>query len=225
MPASRSKTRGGASGTLQRLNYVWLLASLLLLLLISAWFDGAPNQGAFILTPLLSLVLIATVFALSERRRDLNVAGMVAVAWLILTWGTIGTSELALEVAERLLLISLNVYAIGVILGEILTKDREIDLNLMAGTLAVYMLLGVTWAVCYDLMEEISPASFDLPDEDQYSRWNQLLFFSFTTLTTLGYGDITPASALARIMSVIEAMTGTLFVAVMIARTVSLLKR
>ncbi|MGI9491282.1 MAG: potassium channel family protein [Geminicoccaceae bacterium] len=225
MPASRNRVRGGALGALQRSNYAWLLVALLLLILVSALFDSAPYQGAFVLTPLLTLVLIATVFALSEHRRDLLVAGTLAAAWLLLTWGTIGSTTLALEVSERLLLICLNIYAIAVILMQIITRNRDIDLNIVMGTLAIYMLLGVTWAVAYDLIEEISPGSFQVPKGDQHSRWNQLLFFSFTTLTTLGYGDITPNSAFARILSVIEAMTGVLFVAVMIARTVSLLKR
>ena len=54
--------------------------------------------------------------------------------------------------------------------------------------------------------------------------WDQLLYFSFTTLTTLGYGDIAPLSPIARIWTVFEAIFGTLFLAILIARLVGLYK-
>lgn len=224
MPASPAHSRLGALGALWRYHYAWLLLSLLLLLVISALLEGQADNEITV-AALWSLVLLTTVFSVSERPRQAIIAGTLAAAWLGLTWGTITGAAPKSQVAEHLLLIALNFFTIALIVRQIVTRGNAIDLNLLCGALGVYMLIGVVWAVTYDLIETVSPGSFDLPDDAPESRWNQLLYFSFATLTTLGYGDITPISPLARIWSVIEAMTGLLFVATMIARMVALLRR
>ena len=74
------------------------------------------------------------------------------------------------------------------------------------------------------LIEGLQPGSFALGDAERGTIWSQLLYFSFTTLTTLGYGDISPLSPVARIWAVFEAICGTFFLAILISRLVSLYK-
>ena len=75
------------------------------------------------------------------------------------------------------------------------------------------------------VIEALAPGSFGFTDPSFEAAWNQLLYFSLVTLTTLGYGDITPVGAVARIWSALEAVTGTLYLAVLIARLVSLYRQ
>jgi hypothetical protein len=88
----------------------------------------------------------------------------------------------------------------------------------------VYLLLGVIWAVAYTMLEMISPGSFGgftpLEGRGWDSEW---LYFSFVTMTTLGYGDILPISATARALAYMQAIFGQLYVAILVAGLVSAL--
>ena len=84
-----------------------------------------------------------------------------------------------------------------------------------------YFLLVVGWALFFDAMETWSPGAFALAaDGDPFT---ELLYFSLVTITTLGYGDISPVAPFARISAGLEAATGTLYIAILIARIVGAL--
>ncbi len=90
-------------------------------------------------------------------------------------------------------------------------------------TLMYQAALTLTWAITYMIVQWFDPRAFG--GLDGAINLQQFLYFSLTTITTLGYGDITPVSPFARIWSTLEAVTGVLYVAVLIARFVSLYKR
>jgi len=110
------------------------------------------------------------------------------------------------------------------IIGRDLSDTPSIRLNEILGAMAVYLLLGILWTTFYVTEVVFDPHAFYL-DPERYSNTvasaGDLLFFSFATLTTLGYGDVTPMSALARSLAVVEAVVGVLFLATLIARFVS----
>lgn len=94
--------------------------------------------------------------------------------------------------------------------------------NRIIGAICVYFLLGVVWSVCYELLELAVPGSFSGLDAGsalpQDPNW---VYFSFVTLTTLGYGDILPLSAFARALAYMEAVFGQFYIAVLVAGLVS----
>ncbi len=94
----------------------------------------------------------------------------------------------------------------------------EISANRLVGAVCIYLLLGVIWAVAYTVLNMISPGSFQgfspLADRAWDSEW---LYFSFVTMTTLGYGDISPVSATARALAYMQAVFGQLYVAILVA--------
>ncbi len=94
----------------------------------------------------------------------------------------------------------------------------EISANRLVGAVCIYLLLGVIWAVAYTVLNMISPGSFQgfslLADRAWDSEW---LYFSFVTMTTLGYGDISPISATARSLAYMQAVFGQLYVAILVA--------
>ena len=101
----------------------------------------------------------------------------------------------------------------------------SVDLNKIIGSVCVYLLLVFVWAIAYDLLELATPGSFHgLAASRDLSRFDEFTYFSLVTMTTLGYGDITPVSSFARIVSAVQAGIGSLYLAVVIARLVGRLR-
>ena len=100
--------------------------------------------------------------------------------------------------------------------------ETPITSDKLAGALSSYILIGIIWTFIYSLFFLSDPSSFHFSKSTISQSHNWVLYFSFTTLTTLGYGDIAPNSAAVQNYSVIEALFGQVFLAVVIARLVSL---
>ena len=115
-----------------------------------------------------------------------------------------------------------------VIAYEIIREDR-VGIDTVLGGVTIYMLMGMGWAFAYSAVEHLSPGSFstEVPLQDLRPTFDflfpELLYFSFVTLTTLGYGDIAPIHPAARVLAIFEAIVGQLYVAVAIAALVGLL--
>jgi hypothetical protein len=105
--------------------------------------------------------------------------------------------------------------------GRHVLATGPVDTNRIAGAICVYLIAATMWALLFVLLNQINPDSFhgleNLPFEDQFA---ELMYFSTVTLTTLGYGDITPASPYARWLTQVEAVFGQLYIAILIAALV-----
>lgn len=110
-------------------------------------------------------------------------------------------------------------------------SDASITADTIVGALCAYFLMGVTWGTAYALVEVLIPGAFSItPALASAAQWNPptapvtplLQYYSFTTLSTLGIGDLSPLAAPARILTAIEAMVGQLYLAILIARLVAI---
>ncbi|MEW6518653.1 MAG: ion channel [Thermodesulfobacteriota bacterium] len=111
------------------------------------------------------------------------------------------------------------------ILYRVFSDSGPVSVHKVRGAIAAYLLIGITWAFIYGLLDQILPNAFSLPaDGGEYSikRQGTITYFSFITLTTLGYGDITPTHEISRMFAVMEALIGQLYPATLLARLVSL---
>lgn len=119
------------------------------------------------------------------------------------------------------------VFTIAIILRTLLTQPL-VTRDSISGAFCGYVLIGVTFAEIYCLIETAKPNSFEIaminPDwhNDPFRRWLTLEYFSFTTLTTVGFGDIVPKSPLARGFAIWEAICGQFYLAVLVAGLVNL---
>jgi len=94
----------------------------------------------------------------------------------------------------------------------------RVDLNRIAGAVCVYILMGLFWAVLYMLLALSANEAFAGVSGDSFADlWSQLMYFSFVTLTTLGYGDVSPLIPMAQSLAFLEAVVGQLYVAILIA--------
>ncbi len=98
-------------------------------------------------------------------------------------------------------------------------STRKVTADTLKGGIAIYILMGVAWAMVYTILVDFDPNSFEGVKPAQFRA--DLLHFSFVTLTTLGYGNILPMGPPARIASDLEAMTGVMYPAILISRLVS----
>lgn len=93
----------------------------------------------------------------------------------------------------------------------------------LCGAIAVYLMIGLTWSLAYVLLEHLHPGSFRLTAAGmQGVDGKDLLYFSYVTLATLGYGDVVPATDGARSLAVLEGLCGTVYMAILVARLIGL---
>jgi voltage-gated potassium channel Kch len=111
----------------------------------------------------------------------------------------------------------------ALVLTQVFRKGR-ITLHRVQGAVAAYLLLGFAWAIAYEFSLLLDPGAIRFPDASGvgFLLVPRLLYFSFVTLTTVGYGDIVPVHPAVRSLAVTEALIGQLYPAVLIARLVSL---
>ena len=107
-----------------------------------------------------------------------------------------------------------------VVLAKVL-RSGTITSHRITGAVAVYLLLGLAWSNAYEWTELLHPGSFGGMASGEFQRpsW---IYYSFVTLTTMGYGDITPVHPVARSLAIAEALTGQLYIAILISRLVAL---
>ncbi len=165
-------------------------------------------------------VFIAAIFAVVGRGRTAAVLlGVPAIVGAVLT--ALGYSS-PLWPPGSLFGTAFMIYITAVILVSVVTA-AQVTIETLYGAVAAYVLLGITWGDLYFLIETLWPSSFTSPlmAGTQISGPN-FIFFSFVTLTTIGYGDIVPASPIAKSFVILEAVTGVMYPAIMIARLIAL---
>jgi hypothetical protein len=210
----------------RRFSSVQLLIALAVLL-ICAPFVEELEGGHLILSVLFSLVLIAAVVAVADRKRTLAIALVLAVPAITARWINHFRPDLVHPSVFLICALVLLAFVIGHLLSFIL-RAPVVTVDVLCASIAAYLMLGLTWTVAYWLVDQVTPGgafSFNTDRGEHSMNGFTGFYFSFITLSTVGYGDITPVSQAARWLAALEAMTGLLYVAVLIARLVSLYSR
>lgn len=204
-----------------------LLVALLLLAVTEPLFP-AETFGRFVYLVVISVVLIAAVWAVS-RHRGLFVSGLaLAVPTFIVAWMHHFVHSRWLSVAFLVLAAAFLGFTAVVVLRQAL-GGAAVTADTVAGAICFYLLLGVIWALIFSLIEIAHPGSFldggrplGSATIGPRSLVPELLYLSLVTLSTLGYGDILPVTRIARMLAAIEGIIGPLYLAVLIARLVGL---
>jgi hypothetical protein len=194
----------------------------LVLWLVCFPFVARLEYGILIDGSLMTVVLLSAVLAIGGRHRTLLAAAALVMPALVTTWidrfrpGLI-PGELPFAAAIVFL-----VFLIAHLLLFIL-RAPWVNAEVLCAAVATYLVIAILWAFAYILVARLVPDSFDFTVKgDPYRSMAgfEALYFSFSTLTTVGYGDIIPVSNVARMLAMMEATTGVLYVAVLIARLV-----
>jgi hypothetical protein len=170
-----------------------------------------------------ALVLLGGVWTVWGRRRQAILLTVVVVIAELVRWLHRQMPAAGLAPWEALS----GAVAIGILVWLVLNRvfrAGPITVQRIEGAVAVYLLFGLMWAEVYRFLELLYPGAFQIASGAAGSsdRFSPLLYFSFITLTTLGYGDIVPVHPVARSLAMFEALTGQLYPAILIARLVSM---
>jgi len=203
----------------------WFDISLYLLFVsffIAPFIDSSPVR---LLTSLLySLVMIVGVFTMSRHPAIRAAAGLLACIAISLRWlKHIVQTPTIIKLGNLAILLFLIMLTI-VMLTKVFGRGR-VTIHRVKGAIAVYLLFGLAWAILYGLLDQTLSHAFNLPPDGGIftpERQEALSYFSFVTLTTLGYGDITPTHEVSRMFVVMEGLFGQLYPATLLARMVSL---
>lgn len=199
-----------------------LLAMLVLFVFVGRPIVAEYPQADLALEIILTLVLASGVAATTHRGGLTIVfvaAITIAVGWV--AWGT--RSGTVREVHNAVAMLYCVALA-GYVLSEVF-RATEVKRHQIEGAIAAYLLLGVAWSFAYNLVYMVRPDSFSFGNamlQNDPEIQGRFLYFSFVTLTTVGYGDITPTIATSEMLSVLEALVGQLFPAILLARLVSM---
>jgi len=178
-------------------------AILLPTIIVAAWLAGGKTGKGLIVTVILGLaafaLLLFDLFAHEQLQSFLR-------------------RPVGLPVAAVVLFIFL--YCAGVILHSLLTAER-VFANEIIGTFNIYLIMGFAWAYVYLILELAAPGSLQSLGQSE-TNGVRFIYFSFITLTTVGFGDTVPGTPLAQMLVILEAIIGQFYVAVVVAYLVSM---
>jgi voltage-gated potassium channel len=194
--------------------------------------EGTPAR---VVTALVScLAMVQTCVAIIPRRRVLLISSLLAL--LVSIYGFLANAvhvpPFSLPVFQATFhVITIVFYAFaGIIVFIDVVRAGVVDTNKLCGCICFYILIGVIWGQFYQLCDVLEPRSFifDMAKVaghnplTYFERANLLNYFSFVTLTTLGYGDVSPATRVTRTLAYIQAILGQLYIAILVSRLVGL---
>ena len=195
----------------------YLLTSILLVFFIG---PVAFDYGLLSIVNLEILFLLILILSIFLHKHDTKLFKVTVVSLIIILINILflDNNQSVSQYFLKILIVSITI----VELFKEIFKTKIIDSHIISSAISIYVLVGIFWYLLFMFLLMIDPDSFDIRNFNPEMVSIDMIYFSFTTLTTLGYGDITPVSYTAKMWSITEAMMGVMFLAVMISRVVSL---
>lgn len=216
---SSSEPAASDNGVPTRDRYGLLLGAIVLSFLMQGIAKSGPVPD-LALAVLLAATLTLALWAADARPRVLQVGGAVALAGIIWTIVDVATGNVN-GVSDRishLLLVTLAPPAIVVGVARAVRARQAITVEAVFGTLCLYLLLGMGFAFAYGIVDKLAYPFFA---QNAKATPSNLLYFSFTTLTTVGYGDFTARTQLGHTLSVSEALAGQIYLVTVVSAIVA----
>jgi hypothetical protein len=191
------------------------LGVLVLLLFVAPSFAARDGNGrSVVLDAGFTVLLFSGIAAISVGPVLRVLLTVLVVVATVVRWG-------AFSPAARVSAGLMSIVAMTIVVLTQVFRSGTVTVHRVQGAVAAYLLLGLAWALAYDLVASLDPAAFTGGTSVAGDR-TPFAYFSFVTLTTVGYGDVTPVHPVARSLAMAEALTGQLYPAILLARLVSL---
>lgn len=208
-------------------DYSFLLTTLLGYLLLYPYLEGHGSGKELLLEFIFFTTLALVVDKLHPKKSDLVTGIAFAVAiWSIELCTTLHISPFGDRTDLVQTILTLLFYAYATIVSLIFVlRPKSICHETLAAAAFAYLMLGITWGMGYQLIHLTVPQSFYINmtnDLDKALTWTDFLYFSFATMTSTGYGDLTAVTSQARSLASLEALVGQFYMAVVVARLVGI---
>ncbi len=213
--------------------FQYLLCVLLGCVLVASLM-GQDLIGRIVTAIVTSLAFVFTCVSTSPHKRVLFISATVASLFsiycsLVLTVDLPPFNGTFCQASAKVIAIAFFLFAGNIIFRDVI-KAGDVDVNRLCGSVCLYVMIGVVWGQFYQLCSVLDPGCFilDLAKLERhgvlnaYERSNLLNYFSYVTLSTLGYGDISPVSRITRTLAYSEALIGQIYLAILVSRLVGL---
>ena len=216
-------TQDGGNPLLQwgKGRFLLLLVSLLGLIVLVPLLEGYFAGIRFLLDIFVTAIFIAGIYAVSRNRFTGSIAIVLALPMFVSTWITPFWNSPLLVLTGDLFGIIFLAFALLSILTYVL-QEQEVTADVIYGAIVVYLLMAIMWSFIYRVLETLHPDSFSFAQNAVGEKRTLFTYYSFVTITTLGYGDITPTTGVAKAFSVLEAVIGQIYLVVLVARLVGI---
>ena len=208
------KTSASLLAFFQKNRIIFLLAAILGLIigkpLLAEFF-----RYRFISDVLLTIIFVATIHAISQKRKHVFISLGLVVPMFAGTWSYYWLKSIEVVVAAQIFGALFVGFAISCLI-KFIFNEKEVSKEVIYASVVVYLLLAILWAFAYMILEFIQGGSFSYP-AGQIPDFFHFLYFSCVTITTLGYGDVLPLSQEAGSLAILEAVTGQMYLVVVVA--------
>jgi len=194
---------------------------LILLILILVAICLTPFLDHFIETRILmdiflTVIFIFIIFAIRSKRTHVIIASILVLPLIISTWSIYFIESTHIGLLTRIFGALFFAYAVIIIL-QMVVRSTEVTRETIFAAIVAYLLIALMWAFLYMTLELVIPGSFARPEASIRAEMMHYEYFSFVTITTLGYGDITPLTNRASALVLLEALIGQIYLVVLVA--------
>ena len=199
-------------------NFTYLAVGLVLMLFVGALMEHIPGDAGprIIQGVTVAALLIGAWGIRGSRSRFITNIVFVLVMLLVIVGGAV-LDKAGFSYTHLLLLLCFFIWMTWVVARQVLFTGG-ITSNDIVGAICIYIMLGLIWAILYLFLAEAMPGAFNgLSQAPWIDNFDAAIYFSFVTITTLGYGDISPVLPLARFLVYMEAIVGVFYMAILVA--------
>ncbi|OUR89976.1 hypothetical protein A9Q85_01490 [Cycloclasticus sp. 44_32_T64] len=201
-------------------NFSYMLVGLLVFLLISPSLSKQfPNHSLIGIQTIYLSLMFFSVWSLQKNKRWFSLGIGLIIMSIVLAIYDAYFHSAKNQLLNLFPLLLFCILSVIVAMKQVLFSG-PITLNKLIGSICIYILLGIIWALFYLSVDLLTTNTFDgIPDEEFNQFWSYI-YFSFVTLSTLGFGDIVPVNELARSLAYIEAISGQIYLTILVASLV-----
>jgi hypothetical protein len=202
-------------------NFVYLTLGIVLLLFVSALVDQFPDPLGQHLVQAFSVINIAIgLYGFKTSYKFFGTSIVLLLSVVVIVILSVVLQELKLYYLHLFILFIFYVWAIYLAMKQILFSG-VVDANKIVGAICIYLLMGLIWTLMYLFLAQAIPGAFNgLEQLVWYDNFANAAYYSFVTLTTLGYGDISPVTPIAKFLVYMEAVVGVFYMAILVASLV-----
>ena len=200
---------------LSETRFLILLILILFMLVLTPFLDEFV-QTRILMDVFLTAIFIFIIYSIRLKRSQTIIASILVLPLIVATWSAYFVEIKTLSLLTRIFGVLFFAYAAINIL-RIVANSEEVTSETILAAIVAYLLIALMWAFLYMIMDLVSPGSFSFPKTGFRGETMRFEYLSFVTITTLGYGDITPVTDKASALVIIEAVVGQIYLVVLVA--------